>query len=128
MKTYLLIGGIAFLILLSLFLIQKNGSNAPVGEGELLENAVEKSEPFQKNMASQNNDVEEGTAESSYNNFTEQATLEVVGNYTGSGIATRAFNGERFSHTVRANIPDPAEGKFYEGWLVDGSDFFQRER
>ena len=29
----------------------------------------------------------------------------------------------KFVHTVDADIGDPAEGKFYEGWLVGGFGF-----
>lgn len=48
----------------------------------------------------------------------ETAKLEAVGNYKGSGTATRSFDGTIFTHTVTANIAAPAAGKFYEGWLV----------
>lgn len=58
----------------------------------------------------------------------EEATLAAIAPYTGSGSATRSFNGQTFSHTVTANIADPAPGKFYEGWLVmptpSGPNFF----
>ncbi|MBU1082833.1 hypothetical protein KKE14_00090 [Patescibacteria group bacterium] len=48
----------------------------------------------------------------------ENATLSAVGQYTGTGSATRSFDGQTFIHTVEATLSDPAEGKFYEGWLV----------
>ena len=48
----------------------------------------------------------------------ESAALNAVGDYSGSGTATRQYDGSRFIHTVTANIGAPAEGKFYEGWLV----------
>lgn len=53
----------------------------------------------------------------------EQATVETakllaVGNYKGSGTATRSFAGTTFTHNVRASLSDPVKGKFYEGWLV----------
>ena len=57
----------------------------------------------------------------------EVTELFAVGNYTGSGTATRVFSDGVFTHTVEANIPDPGEGKFYEGWLVTSTpalDFF----
>lgn len=50
-------------------------------------------------------------------------TLSAVGGYTGSGIATRSFDGQVFTHTVEADLDAPAEGKFYEGWLVIPSPF-----
>lgn len=55
----------------------------------------------------------------------EAANLEAVGTYTGGGIATRIYiqpDGP-FRHTVSAEISDPVEGKFYEGWLVGGFGF-----
>ncbi len=42
----------------------------------------------------------------------------------GSGTATRRIINGKFIHTVQAEIPDPSAGKFYEGWLVSGSNFF----
>ena len=48
-------------------------------------------------------------------------TLKSVGNYTGSGTATRVFANGAFTHTVSASIEDPSTGKFYEGWLVNMS-------
>ena len=51
----------------------------------------------------------------------ETITLKAVDNYTGSGTATRIFANGAFTHTVNASIGDPAEGKFYEGWLVNMS-------
>ena len=48
-------------------------------------------------------------------------TLKSVGNYTGSGTATRIFANGTFTHTVNASIGDPDSGKFYEGWLVNMS-------
>ena len=53
----------------------------------------------------------------------EETDLFAVSNYTGDGTATRIFDDE-FNHTVTANIDDPADGKFYEGWLVTGTSFF----
>lgn len=48
----------------------------------------------------------------------ERIEIGAVGDYTGNGIATRSFSDSKFTHTVEANLPDPAKGKFYEGWLV----------
>lgn len=48
----------------------------------------------------------------------ETTDLVAVGNYTGSGEATRSFDGQVFTHTVEADLGAPAAGKFYEGWLV----------
>jgi hypothetical protein len=57
----------------------------------------------------------------------ESTTLKAVGSYEGSGKATRVFENGVFTHTVTANLDDPPEGKFYEGWLVTNDshrDFF----
>jgi hypothetical protein len=48
----------------------------------------------------------------------ESTILEAVGTYTGSGVATRSWDGVTFTHTVTADLSDPATDKFYEGWLV----------
>ena len=53
----------------------------------------------------------------------QEATLEAVGTYTGSGSAESSYDGKMYSHKVTADIGDPAEGKFYEGWLVGGFGF-----
>lgn len=57
----------------------------------------------------------------------EEAVLESVGTYTGDGLATRSFENGQFMHEVVANLDDPAEGKFYEGWLV-GNGFISTGR
>ncbi|PID99419.1 hypothetical protein CSA80_01510 [Candidatus Saccharibacteria bacterium] len=54
---------------------------------------------------------------------TESTTLTAVGNYSGSATATRTTSGN-FVHTVTAQLGAPADGDFYEGWLViPGSGF-----
>ena len=53
----------------------------------------------------------------------QEATLEAVGTYTGSGSAESNYDGKMYSHKVTADIGDPAEGKFYEGWLVGSFGF-----
>ncbi len=52
----------------------------------------------------------------------EKAELTDVSGGTGSGIATRKYEAGRFTHTVLADLPDPAAGTFYEGWLVRGKE------
>jgi len=47
-----------------------------------------------------------------------QISLNPVGIFTGTATATRTFVNGKFTHTVTANTNAPAEGKFYEGWLV----------
>lgn len=53
-----------------------------------------------------------------------EVKLKAVGDYQGSAMATRSFLDGKFEHVVIAGINDPAPGKFYEGWLVDGAKFF----
>jgi len=36
----------------------------------------------------------------------------------------RVYSNKKFTHTDTTNLGDPAVGKFYEGWLVDGGSFF----
>ncbi len=52
----------------------------------------------------------------------EEADLIAVNNYKGTGVATRTISGE-YIHNVTANISAPAEGKFYEGWIVGPEGF-----
>lgn len=51
----------------------------------------------------------------------ETTTLKAVGNYKGSATATRSTVDGVFMHEVTAKLDDPAEGKFYEGWLAGPS-------
>lgn len=53
---------------------------------------------------------------------TETAQLKAINNYIASGTATRTVSVE-FIHTVTAILEDPADGKFYEGWLVNAPNF-----
>src|SRR3989344_8849197 len=50
----------------------------------------------------------------------EKAQLKDVSGGNGSGIATRKYEDGRFTHMVLVDLPDPAVGTFYEGWLVRG--------
>ncbi|MFC1651552.1 rhodanese-like domain-containing protein [Patescibacteria group bacterium] len=50
--------------------------------------------------------------------------IKAVSGYSGSGFAIRSFLDGEFFHRLEADLDDPAAGKFYEGWLVKGSDFF----
>lgn len=38
----------------------------------------------------------------------------------GSGLATRKYEEGIFNHTVLADLADPEDGYFYQGWLVKG--------
>lgn len=54
----------------------------------------------------------------------EEITLEAKNGYKATGTATRSFNDNGFRHEVIMQAGAPAEGKFYEGWLVGGPDGF----
>ncbi len=86
--------------------------------------------------AQQNQDTDENTQNPDTENLTiddgsetpeaetESTNLVAVGGYEGSGTATRQIaNADVFNHTIKAEIQPPAEGKFYEGWLVSSSGF-----
>jgi hypothetical protein len=51
--------------------------------------------------------------------------LSAVGGFDASGTADRIFENGVFTHTVEADLSDPADGKFYEGWLVKSSPSLQ---
>lgn len=50
----------------------------------------------------------------------ERISLSDVSGGTGTGLATRKFDGGPFIHSVLAALPDLSSGTFYEGWLVRG--------
>lgn len=52
----------------------------------------------------------------------EKVNLEARGGSGGTGVATREMEGEVFLHTILANLSEPGEGRFYEGWLIRESD------
>jgi len=53
----------------------------------------------------------------------EQIDLVDVTGGGSTGISTRVIDSGVFRHTIKANLPDPEEGYFYEGWLVSKSPF-----
>ena len=52
----------------------------------------------------------------------ERVELVDVSDGDSYGIATRKFEGGRFSHVVLADLPEPEEGFFYQGWLFKGEE------
>lgn len=48
----------------------------------------------------------------------DKVELKDVSKGLASGIATRKYENGKFEHTVLADLPDPENGRFYEGWLV----------
>ncbi|HEB13319.1 MAG TPA: hypothetical protein ENI11_06550 [Actinobacteria bacterium] len=54
----------------------------------------------------------------------EEIKLKPVGSFKGKGVAKRAFDGNKYTYEVKAELNDPPIGKFYEGWLVKGKTAF----
>ncbi len=50
----------------------------------------------------------------------DKTELKDVSGGNATGFASRNFENNTFTHTVLADLPDPQQGKFYEGWLVRG--------
>lgn len=48
----------------------------------------------------------------------ENISLKTVNGHKGTATATRSFSSGTFTHSAIATTADPAQGKFYEGWLV----------
>jgi rhodanese-related sulfurtransferase len=53
-----------------------------------------------------------------------EISLKALGNKSGSAVAIRSYIDGKYSHNVTMNTANPTSGKFYEGWLVKGTDFF----
>lgn len=52
----------------------------------------------------------------------DKAELKDVSGGNASAIATRKFEGEKYSSTILADLEDPASGAFYQGWLMKGEE------
>jgi hypothetical protein len=52
----------------------------------------------------------------------DKAELKDISGGSGSGIATRKFDGGKFTSSVLVDLPDADQGSFYEGWLVRGEE------
>lgn len=70
-------------------------------------------------LSSTETQVEESFGVEIPEDFEKVALKDVVGG-NSTGLATRKFENGKFTHMVLADLPDPEEGKFYEGWLVRG--------
>lgn len=54
----------------------------------------------------------------------DKAELKDIKGGNASAITTRSFENGTFTHAVLADLPEPGENKFYQGWLVnDWGDF-----
>ncbi len=51
----------------------------------------------------------------------EKADLKDVANVAGTAIATRKYENNTFSATILADLPDPADGEFYQAWIAKDS-------
>jgi len=58
--------------------------------------------------------------ETNEGNF-EEINLEAINGQTGEGVAIRSVGDPTYTHELYAQTTDPADGKFYEGWLVGDS-------
>lgn len=47
----------------------------------------------------------------------ERVELNKISDIEGTGIATRKYQNGKFSHMILADLPDPENGMFYQGWL-----------
>jgi hypothetical protein len=118
MKSGLFIGVVLALILVGgwIFLI---GDSDIEGDNE----SGDFDEPIEIGDPIQPDDIEEiGNAVPEIG-MRQEATLLAVGDYSGSGVAVSTYIDGVYSHTVSAELGDPAEGKFYEGWLAGGFGF-----
>ncbi len=52
----------------------------------------------------------------------DKAILKDVSGGMASGIATRRFEDNQFSHAVLADLADPEAGSFYQAWLIRGKE------
>lgn len=52
----------------------------------------------------------------------EKADLKDVSGGNGTGLATRKFANSKFTFSILADLPDPAKGSFYQGWIVRGKE------
>jgi len=50
----------------------------------------------------------------------DSVELKSVSDKDYKAIATRDYKDGNFEHIILADLPDPENGYFYEGWLVDG--------
>lgn len=99
----LVIGGLGY------FLYQRSRQEVPVnnlGEG------VEIEEKANQLLESMNIDVPEGA---------DRANLKDVNGGDNTGVGTRSMENGEFTHSVIAALPDPENGSFYQGWLVNAA-------
>lgn len=52
----------------------------------------------------------------------EEISLKPVGDFAGEAVASRSWDGQVFTHRIKAVLPEPASDRFYEGWLVRPAD------
>lgn len=52
----------------------------------------------------------------------DKSELKDISGGNGSGIATRKFANNTFTHSVLLDLSDPQQGSFYEAWLIRGEE------
>ena len=52
----------------------------------------------------------------------DKSELKDVSSGDARGLATKKYESGQFTHAVLADLPDPEQGSFYEGWLVRGNE------
>jgi len=60
----------------------------------------------------------EGTFKLNIPEDVDKVELKDISGGLGSGIATRKYENGKFEYTILADLPDPENGTFYEGWLI----------
>ncbi len=110
-QIIIIVGVVAFITLGAYFLLMF-ARESPSSKEE--ENKIQRNDEGEKKSEV---DKEEGA-------ITDQAVLEAIGSFVGEGIATRKYDGEKFSTAVRAQLSDPPKEKFYESWLVSNGGSF----
>ena len=109
--SQILVFAIIAFVIVGLVLFVQGDDEDDVAEDSATASQLETSDPLPENT-SQLADGEEAPR------VVEEATLVAVNGYRGSGEATRSYQDGEFMHEIVADLDDPAEGKFYEGWLV----------
>lgn len=98
---------------------------------EVVDDAMEKVEDGMEKME---DSMEKDTTDSMEkedvmtNNMSQEITLRSVDSRGGDAQAARIIKDGVFTHFATVNNIDPAEGKFFEGWLTTDSSFVSTGR
>lgn len=105
----IIIGFIVIVILISVFFLSRNKKITPAPSVPTNIPSIE-----QKIENSFNLTIPEDVA---------KIDLKSVSGIQGMGIATRKYESGKFTHMILADLPDPAAGGFYQGWLVKDDNY-----